>query len=179
MVYQLKILRGAGNVRFWQTFDSPCTCADSVARALEELNERTVLRDSAGQEAEPIAWECACLEKKCGACAMVIRGTPRLACATRLCEAADKGGCITLEPLKKFRRIRDLQVDRGEMFTALQEMELWLENDAELVEEERRALHYRAASCLMCGLCLEVCPNFSPGRSSCRRCCRCRRLPRL
>ena len=165
MVYQLKILRGAGNVRFWQTFDSPCTCADSVARALEELNERTVLRDSAGQEAEPIAWECACLEKKCGACAMVIGGTPRLACATRLCEAADKGGCITLEPLKKFRRIRDLQVDRGEMFTALQEMELWLENDAELVEEERRALHYRAASCLMCGLCLEVCPNFSPGRT--------------
>ena len=51
MVYQLKILRGTGNVRFWQTFDSPCTCADSVARALEELNERTVLRDSAWQEA--------------------------------------------------------------------------------------------------------------------------------
>ena len=163
MAYRLKILRGEGGERFWQTFDSPCASDDSVARALEELNERAHLTDSAGRAAAPIAWECACLEKKCGACAMVISGRPALACATRLEAAADRTGCVTLEPLKKFPRLRDLRVDRGGMTDALREMELWLENDAELTEEARRSLHYRAASCLMCGLCLEVCPSFSPG----------------
>ncbi len=102
-------------------------------------------------------------EKKCGACAMVVSGRPALACAVSLGAAADSSGEITLEPLRKFPRIRDLQVDRGACFAALQEMELWLEEEADLTNRARRELHYRAAGCLMCGLCLEVCPHFSVG----------------
>ena len=161
MRYQLKILRGTGGGGSrWQTFETPCAGGDSVARALEELNERAVLTDSAGTEAAPIAWDCACLEKKCGACAMVIGGKPALACAAALGDAADKNGVVTLAPLTKFPRLKDLRVDRGKLFAAMEEMQLWLERAAEPGGAARTALHYKAASCLMCGLCLEVCPNF-------------------
>ena len=161
MRYHLNIRRGEGSgASRWQRFASPCAAEDSVARALEELDQRELLQDETGAEAERVAWDCACLEKKCGACAMVVSGRPALACAVSLGAAADSSGEITLEPLRKFPRIRDLQVDRGACFAALQEMELWLEEEADLTSRER---HYRAAGCLMCGLCLEVCPHFSVG----------------
>ncbi len=160
MTYRLKIRRFDGVRAFWQTFALDGGGGLTVARALELLNERPCLTDERGQEAAPIAWDCACLEKKCGACAMVIGGKPRLACAVPLRDAADRDGCVTLEPLKKFPCIRDLQVDRRRLTDTLTEMELWLEQAAE-TREETRQLHYRAASCLLCGLCLEVCPQFS------------------
>lgn len=163
MEYRLKIRRFDGGEHvFWQTFLYESAGDVSVARALEELNERTELRDCAGNAALPIAWDCSCLEKKCGACAMVINGKPRLACASLLRDVADKTGQITLEPLKKFPCIQDLRVRRAVLFENLEQMGLWLENEAVDTGEEDRKLHYKAASCLMCGLCLEVCPNFSP-----------------
>ena len=45
----------------------------TVATALMEISSRTDLM-----------WEHSCLQKKCGACAMVINGRPVLACDTRL-----------------------------------------------------------------------------------------------
>ena len=160
MTYRLKIRRGRGGESFWQTFDTPCAGSDTVAAALEELNARPALTDCTGAAARPVVWERACLEKKCGACAMVIGGAPALACATALEDAADKSGAVTLAPLAKFPRIEDLQVDRAGMFQALEDMALWLEQEADFTDEQRRALHYKAAGCLQCGLCLEVCPNF-------------------
>lgn len=162
MKYCIKILRGSAQETCWQSFFYEGDGSESVAGALDRLNSREELRDCDGMAAEKIEWECACFEKKCGACAMVIGGRPALACSVRLREAADGAGLITLEPLKKFPRIRDLRVDRESMQAHLKEMELWLETEAELCDKERRELHYRAAGCLMCGLCLEVCPNFSP-----------------
>ena len=165
MLMKVKILRGVGTEEsFWQTFETNLPPTATVASVLEELNDRSPLLDSEGKAAEPIVWQCACLEKKCGACAMVIGGKPRLACTCKLQEA-EKNGTVTLEPLSKFPRVADLQVDRSRMFALLEEMQLWLENDAELTEEARRSLHYKASSCLMCGLCMEVCPNCAPSNS--------------
>lgn len=160
MTYHLKIRRFDGAAALWQTFVLEDDGGSSVACALERLNNRDDLKDCDGKHAAPVAWDCGCLEKKCGACAMVISGKPRLACAVRLRDAADASGCVTLEPLKKFPCIRDLQVAREHLFDTLTEMELWLETAA-AAREETRQLHYRAASCLLCGLCLEVCPQFS------------------
>ena len=162
MAYRIKILRGSGTEKSaWQTFLTELNGDSSVASVLEELNSRTELRDTDGNLAEPIAWDCACLEKKCGACAMVICGKPRLACACKLKDVL-RCGEITLEPLRKFPRLRDLQVDRQKIFDDLREMELWLDREVDLEDEKQRSLHYRASSCLMCGLCLEVCPNCTP-----------------
>ena len=133
----------------------------AVATALTALNERPELRDSDGRPARPIQWECSCLQKKCGACAMVIDGVPRLACDVRL---ADCGPVIRLEPLKKFPVVADLMVDRGVMRENLNALRLWMEGSA-VMKDKALDVAYETSRCLQCGCCLEVCPNFYAGGS--------------
>lgn len=138
----------------------------TVAAALNELNSGG-FRDIHGEPVEPIRWDCACLQKKCGACAMVINGRPCLACDTVL-KAAAKKGIVTLEPMRKFPVVADLMVDRSILFENLSLMKIWAEK--ELVMTDRASDEaYDAARCLQCGCCLEVCPNFCPGRTSLAR----------
>ena len=127
------------------------TSDTTVARALELIN--------AGQLSDdPIQWDCSCRQKKCGACAMLINGRPRLACDTMLSEFPK--GKVTLAPLRKFPVVRDLAVDRSVMFDALKKLGAWLEDEA---SEDIGGLAYDASRCLQCGCCLEVCPNFYSG----------------
>ena len=104
----------------------------------------------------PVTWEHSCLQKKCGACAMVINKVPRLACDTRL--AGLKGDTVTIEPLKKFPVMEDLLTDRGNMMERLEELKVWFEDGADAARG--REMAFEASKCLQCGLCLEVCPNF-------------------
>ena len=129
--------------------DAPdATCAS----ALTELN--TTLE-------KPIRWECSCLQKKCGACAMRINGRPMLACDAKLCEVQHKGR-IRLEPLRKFPVIADLTVDRRILFANLQTIRCWLDADT-IAKGKKAELAYEASRCLQCGCCLEICPNFCAG----------------
>ncbi len=132
--------------------------AETVATALTRLNERADLRDADGNPAPPIRWECSCLQKKCGACAMVINGKPGLACDARL-SAYKK--TIRLEPLRKFPVIADLIVDRSALYENLAAMRLWFTEDA-VMHQRASEVGYEASRCLQCGCCLEVCPNFDP-----------------
>ena len=129
---------------------------ETVATALTNLNDRAELRDINGQPAQPIRWECSCLQKKCGACAMVIDGKPRLACDVKL---SDCGRTVRLEPLKKFPVIGDLTVDRTVMQENLKALRLWMERHANMWDGVMDVA-YEASRCLQCGCCLEVCPNF-------------------
>lgn len=132
----------------------------TVAAALNELNSGG-FRDIYGEPVEPICWDCACLQKKCGACAMVINGKPCLACDAVLKTVAKKG-IVTLEPLRKFPVVADLMVDRSILFENLALMKIWAEK--ELVMTDRASDEaYDASRCLQCGCCLEVCPNFCAG----------------
>ena len=97
--------------------------------------------------------------RKCGACAMRINGLPRLACSVFLRDC--KGSVVTLEPLSKFPLVKDLVVDRSVIFEALKRTKLWLEGDA-FQTSYTHSQRYRSAKCLLCGCCLEVCPNFDP-----------------
>lgn len=158
---QIRVLRrqAADQEPYWQTFlfqtnDDEAT----VATALRMINERETLLDAEGHEAEPIRWENSCLQKKCGACAMVINGVPRLACATRLADLRRE--VVDLEPLRKFPVVADLLVDRGALMERLKDVQAWLEQDA-MLTDRRWPVAYEASRCLQCGLCLEVCPNFS------------------
>lgn len=142
-----------------QTFlYEPESPADTVATALTRLNAREKLEDETGAPAEPIRWECSCLQKKCGACAMVINGIPALACDAPL---RNYKGKLRLEPLRKFPVIADLIVDRSAMMQNLADMRVWLQEKARLNEKAVDA-GYEGSRCLQCGLCLEVCPNFDP-----------------
>ena len=130
----------------------------TVASALRALNERSPLLDADGVPAEPIRWECSCLQKKCGACAMVIDGVPRLACDVRLAQLRRE--VVRVDPLRKFPLVADLMVDRSAVFARLNELQTWLDEQVEL-PQRRSEVAYEGSRCLQCGCCLEVCPNFA------------------
>lgn len=119
-------------------------------------------RNRTETKTDRIAWECGCMEKKCGACAMRINGVPRLACSAFLKDTA-KRGRIRLEPLSKFPLVQDLIVDRSSMFEMLRKMKTWTQRKEQSAYGQDHDLQYKAGQCLQCGCCLEVCPNFLAG----------------
>ncbi len=132
----------------------------TVASALAELNSKDVLTDISGEITEKIVWECSCMQKKCGACAMVINGKPCLACDTKLYG----NNTVRIEPLRKFPVVADLMVNRDIIFDDLSRMKVWAEKEISAGDKENDFM-YEASRCLQCGCCLEVCPNFVSGGS--------------
>lgn len=162
--YKLTVLRrkNAKSEPFWQTFYHESKSeADTVATALLELNAREKPTDAEGNAAEPIRWECSCLQKKCGACAMIVNGRPMLACDAVL-KDVEKKGEVRVEPLRKFPVVCDLIVDRSILAENLKTLNAWLTEEARL-PDKRRETAYKASECLQCGCCLEICPNFYAG----------------
>lgn len=160
MKLRIEILRrkDGASKPYLQTIEYEAPPEDTVATLLTKLNAEPDLTDISGEPVGKIHWQCSCLQKKCGACAMRINGTPRLACDTKLSEF--KNGRLCLEPLRKFPTVRDLIVDRSVMTDNLKTIQNWLEQNA--VHEDKAAeLCYDASRCLQCGCCLEVCPNFT------------------
>src|SRR5574344_1309565 len=81
---------------YWQSFAFKGEPTLSISDMIDKLNFTDDLFDIDGKAASRIAWECSCQQGVCGACAMVICGTPALACKTKL--SVVKKGIITLEP---------------------------------------------------------------------------------
>ena len=117
------------------------------------------------ENVEQIAYDSNCGSGWCGRCAMVVNGTPALACWTK----AEKGGSYTLEPLKGFPVIRDLVVDKHVTY----------QKYVDAVLEVQRAQPMRALTdidydffyntlhkfnrCRECMLCYSACPKTSSG----------------
>jgi succinate dehydrogenase / fumarate reductase iron-sulfur subunit len=146
---------------YLQSIECECSENDTVAFVLNEINSHSDICDIKGEPVEHIFWDHSCLQKKCGACAMVINGRPRLACGARIREFS-KSGVIRLEPLKKFPIVADLLTDRSVIFEQLMQMKLWADSELSLPEHTDDTA-YEASRCLQCGCCLEVCPNFYAG----------------
>lgn len=147
---------------YYETFEYIGDLNITLASLLDELNSHEVLYNINGSVSERITWECSCQQKMCGACAMVICGVPSLACSVFLSEITKNENTILLEPLSKFPVIKDLMVDRSILFENMKNMSLWLENEA-VIDKNKSREQYQASKCLMCGCCLEVCPNFVLG----------------
>ena len=167
MIYTISVLRKERGAKetYWESFlfESE-TGHDTVASALRALNAREPLTNATGTPVRKIEWECSCLQKRCGACAMLVNGRPRLACDARLSEFSD--GSVELKPLKKFPTVSDLTVDRSILFENLKTLRLWLRTDSELTDRDRE-LAYASSECIQCGCCLEICPNFYAGGRFC------------
>ena len=133
----------------------------TVASLLREINANPDIRDIEGEPVPYISWECSCLQKKCGACAILINGRPRLACDTFIRDYMKKDR-LTLAPLSKFPIIKDLIVDRSILYNNLRDIRNYLEEEVRLTDKNTDTA-YEASRCLMCGCCLEVCPNFYAG----------------
>lgn len=138
--------------KFLYTGDGNLTVADW----LTEINQTEAKTDR-------IAWECGCLEKKCGACAMLVNGYPTLACSVFLKKAV-KHEKILLEPFHKFPLIKDLIVDRSIIFDTIIHMKIWMNEKNSSDYSWDYELQYKAGQCLQCGCCLEICPNFLAGK---------------
>lgn len=145
---------------YWQSFLYNGPRHVTVSAVLDALNYTDDLFDTQGNPAPRIRWECGCMQAVCGACAMIINGTPALACTTFADEL--NGDELVLEPLSKFPVVADLVVDRSIIYENLKRAKVCLDslpvNDKRQYEQQ-----YSTAKCLKCGLCLEVCPNYSPG----------------
>ena len=162
ILVEIKRQKSSSDAPYYQTIKyQAASMEENIATVLRNLNAVPDLRDTEGKEAGEIHWQCSCLQKKCGACAMLINGIPRLACDTKLKDCRENL-LLRLEPLKKFPVVRDLIVDRSIMMKNLRDIGNWLEKEAKLTEKGEE-LAYDASRCLQCGCCLEVCPNFVAG----------------
>ncbi len=161
---KIRILRqkDPGSEPYFESFNYDGTRDISVAGLLDHLNFSDDIVNDAGENTARIGWDCSCMQGMCGACAMVINETPALACETFLKDL--KGDEITIRPLRKFPVIHDLIVDRTRIQETLKTTNVYIgEYDPNKNEDHRH--QYEVAKCLKCGLCLEVCPNYTGGGS--------------
>ncbi len=114
--------------------------------------------------AEDIAYRWLCSTKKCGACAVMVNGAPKLACW----EPAEAD--MTIEPLANYPVIRDLVTDRGpyqEQLAAISPLLVRKEpygGFPEPLTEGDAAAGYHLRDCLQCLACMAVCPVLAqPG----------------
>jgi len=144
--------KDAGSKKYLEEYLLDAAPGDSVIQVLEAVNLQTD---------DPVVWECSCKQNMCGACAMIINGIPRLACSTFIRDICSvKDPVVRLAPLSKFPVVKDLRVDRSALSDDQKKLRVWLDTAAE-EDSLDAALQYLSASCMQCGCCLEVCPNYS------------------
>lgn len=164
--FRIKRQEGEDGAPYWEGFKIPYSPAHNVVSALMYIRENPV--NTEDRRVEPVAWDCNCLEEVCGACAMLINGVPRQACAALVDDLKQP---IVLEPLSKFPVVRDLLTDRRKMFDALLTVKAWVPMDgswdigrhAPLISPGVQSIRYLFSRCMTCGCCMEACPQFHKG----------------
>lgn len=163
----LKIKRGEGSgASRWEEFRVPRKPMMNVISCLMEIQKNPVTAD--GRSTTPVNWESSCLEEVCGACTMVINGRVRQACSALVGDLSARGETITLEPMTKFPRVRDLAVNRQRMFDALRTVNAWVQIDGShqlgpgpRISQDDQETMYPLSRCMTCGCCVEACPNYN------------------
>ncbi len=146
----------------WETFKIPYRRNLNIISCLMEIRKNPVMAN--GERTTPPVWDMSCLEQVCGICTMVINGTVRQSCSA-LIDQLDQP--ITLEPMTKFPNVRDLIVDRSQMFDHLKRVHAWVEIDGThdlgagpRMDQDTVAERYAYSRCMTCGCCLEACPQY-------------------
>ena len=151
----------------WETFSIPYRKNLNVISALMEIRKNPVMKD--GEATTPPVWDMSCLEQVCGICTMVIDGKVRQSCSALVDDLllASGGNTISLEPMSKFPNVRDLRVDRSQMFDHLKKVHAWVELDGThdlgpgpRMSQEEVHERYAYSRCMTCGCCLEACPQY-------------------
>lgn len=152
---------------YWQVFCLTREPGMNVTSVLQRLSAHP--RTVSGQQVAPVAYDANCLEEVCGACTMLINGRVRQACSALVDRLlADQPGQIELRPMSKFPVIRDLVVDRGRLFRALEKLQSWIPVDGYYdagpgprQSQEHQQQAYPLSECMSCGCCLEACPQYT------------------
>lgn len=142
----------------------------SFLEMLDELNEKLLKEGK-----EPVAFESDCREGICGACSLVINGTPHgpeiatTTCQLHMRKFSD-GETITIEPwlAKPFPVLKDLIVDRMPFDRIMQAGGFVSANtggvpdaNAMLISKIQADEAMDAAACIGCGACVAACKNAS------------------
>ena len=150
---------------YWEEFRIPYRPNLNIISALMEIRKNPVTKD--GRATTPPVWDMNCLEQVCGICTMVINGRVRQSCSALVDQLEQP---IVLEPMSKFPNVRDLVVDRSEMFEHLKRVKAWIEIDGThdlgagpRMTQDEVAERYSYSRCMTCGCCLEACPQYGDG----------------
>ena len=142
----------------------------SFLEMLDIVNEQLIEKDE-----EPIAFEHDCREGICGACGLVVSGTPHgPKLATTTCQLHMRvfkdGDEIWIEPFRAeaFPVLQDLMVDRSALDRIIQAGGYVSVNTGSAVDANTLPIHhdlaeaaFDAAACIGCGACVAACPNAS------------------
>jgi succinate dehydrogenase / fumarate reductase iron-sulfur subunit len=165
VVIRIRRRDGKDSAAYWEEFSLPYRPNLNIISCLMEIRKNPVTRD--GKRTTPPVWEMNCLEQVCGICTMVINGRARQSCSALVDQLEQP---ITLEPMSKFPNVRDLIVDRSEMFNHLKRVKAWIEIDGSYdlgagprMSQEKVAERYAYSRCMTCGCCLEACPQYGDG----------------
>jgi succinate dehydrogenase / fumarate reductase iron-sulfur subunit len=164
----LKIFRGNPENQYWEEFELPYDSSDNIISALMDIQKNPLNKQ--GIKVQPVVWEQGCLEEVCGSCSMLINGKPRQACTALISNLIGETGSriITLAPFTKFPLVRDLIVDRGQMFDNLKKVHAWIEVDGYFdrgpgpkIDPKVQDVRYSLSTCMTCGCCVEACPQIN------------------
>src|ERR1044072_9134036 len=109
---------------YWEIFEVPDRPNLNIISCLMEIQKNPVTKE--GTKTTPPVWQMNCLEQVCGICTMIINGRARQSCSALIDNLEQP---IKLEPMSKFPNIRDLIVDRSQMFDHLKRVNAWIELD--------------------------------------------------
>ena len=167
--FEVRVLRqnGPGEPGHWERHQITYEPNMNVISALQKIAAQATTAD--GTSTTPVAWDCNCLEEVCGACTMLVNGRTRQACSAlvdKLLEENPDG--IELRPMSKFPVVRDLVVDRGRMYRALEKVHAWIPVDGygdrgpgPRESQDSQQIRYPLSECMTCGCCVEACPQYA------------------
>lgn len=152
---RVEVWRGAASGRF-QAFDVPRRAHQTVLDVVTEIQRD---QDSS------LSYRFACRVGMCGSCAMVVNGTPRWTCRTRISEAVRGAGRLRLEPLRNMTVVKDLAVDMAGFFDKWKAAHGYFEpggargGDFATVPpaSQPRKNADEAIECIGCGVCHSAC----------------------
>jgi succinate dehydrogenase / fumarate reductase iron-sulfur subunit len=165
--FTLRIYRGTPEHQYWEEFEFQRHPQANVISSLMEIQKNPVNKE--GKSTTPVAWEQGCLEEVCGSCSMLVNGRPRQACTALIEPYLQTSPINTLAPFTTFPLIRDLCVDRTQMFESLKKVRAWISIDGTdenkefgpPISQEVQEAMYVLSTCMTCGCCSEACPQVN------------------
>jgi succinate dehydrogenase / fumarate reductase, iron-sulfur subunit len=161
--YTLKIRRydpESGQAAYWENFTVDLPPERSVLDGILQARN-----DQDGS----IGIRCSCQAAICGSCGVRINGKSRLACNTKLGEAAERAqvmgrDAIVVEPMGNMPVLKDLIVDMDAVhWKKVQRVVPWLLPEGEppereyIVPAESMIDVTQAMACIHCGVCVSAC----------------------
>lgn len=139
----------------WQTYQLDDAPGMTLFIALSEIREKL----------DPsLQFDFVCRAGICGSCAMLVNGSPALACRTLTQNLADS---FTLAPLPVFELIGDLSVNTGKWMRGMSErLQTWVHQQQAAIdltrlearmEPELAEAIYELDRCIECGCCVAAC----------------------